>query len=426
MDRPDHELRFLWEGDRREGICHICATMTLNISRLFYFAEIADNARSSPSEEAEGSSSSSSSATESDSIGGGRRVTTTGAISKNAIKPGGGDVFYPAAKGAIRGLSLPPQHQQQFLNARQQQSRCPSLPPSAPEHLKQQQQQQQQLVSYTMEATGERYQRAASASSKPSPPGSLDMGYHTLLHSEQQQQQQHQEQANSSSRATPTSSLNGGGSTSDVWDVRATRTPIADLHILTHNAKHLPVSTRTLQHQQLHQQQQKQQHSRQVESNHVGPGLDSLPDPVLLRILSNLRSDQLVRCARVSRRFYFLAWDPALWHHVSLEGAGATVDADLALKTIVRLLSRNASRLGDTVESLRLGGCPRLTDRGLAIVARRCPNLRRLEVQGCSGVTNGGLMDLVTKCQALNHLDVSGELGSGTFNKRTFPSLQSS
>ena len=140
-----------------------------------------------------------------------------------------------------------------------------------------------------------------------------------------------------------------------------------------------------------------------------GPSLDSLPDPVVLRILSFLRSDQLVRCARVSRRFYFLSWDPALWRQVSLEGAACgELDADLALKTIIRLLSRNASRL-EVVESLALGGCRRLTDRGLAIVARRCPNLRRLELQHCANVTNGGLMDLVTRCQALNHLDVSGK-----------------
>ena len=64
------------------------------------------------------------------------------------------------------------------------------------------------------------------------------------------------------------------------------------------------------------------------------------------------------------------------------------------------------------VEALSLGGCARLTDRGLAIVARRCPQLRRLEVQYCGNITNGGIMDLVTKCTYLDHLDVSGERAS--------------
>ncbi len=335
------------------------------------FAEIADQSRSSPSEEAEGSSSSSS-ATESDSINGSRDV--------KANIGGGKAPFY--AKG--RGLSLPPQQQQHF-NAQQQQQqqqlRCPSLPPSSLKHLGGLP-PAQSLSSMTMDAS-------ARFRGKASPPGSLDMGYHTMLHSNS---------TDAGSRATPTSSLDAGGS--DVWDVRATRTPISDLHILTHNAKHLPVSKNS---NGSPLRQQAQVHRDAVSER----GLASMPDPVVLRILSFLRSDELVRCARVCRRFYFLAWDPCLWRGINLEGAGANLDVDLALKTIIRLLCRNASKL--EVESLQLGGCPRLTDRGLAIVARRCPNLRRLEVQHCVNLTNGGLMDLVSRCQVINHLDVSGK-----------------
>ena len=86
---------------------------------------------------------------------------------------------------------------------------------------------------------------------------------------------------------------------------------------------------------------------------------------------------------------------------------GRPVDADLALKTIIRLLSRNSNK-HNNLDSVDLSGCQRLTDRGLAILARRCPNLTRLEVQGCPNITNGGLMDLLTKCPIIDHLDVTG------------------
>ena len=191
----------------------------------------------------------------------------------------------------------------------------------------------------------------------------------------------------------------GGGN--DLWDVRATKTAIRDLHILTHNAKHTPVSRRA-------------ERSRATSSPIGGAAaavsyFDYVPDGVVVRVLSFLDSGQIVLCSRVSRRFYFLAWEPELWREIQITGH---IDADLALRIILRLLSRNnaASRPSScVVEALSLGGCARLTDRGLAIVARRCPRLRRLEVQYCGNLTNGGVMDLVTKCAYLEHLDVSGE-----------------
>ena len=90
---------------------------------------------------------------------------------------------------------------------------------------------------------------------------------------------------------------------------------------------------------------------------------------------------------------------------------GYQIDTDLALKTILRLLSRNAGlpNKQHSLNSLILNGCQTLTDRGLAIVARRCPQLTKLEIQYCTNITNGGLMDLVTKCPLLDHLDVTGK-----------------
>ena len=228
---------------------------------------------------------------------------------------------------------------------------------------------------------------------------------------------------------------------SDLWDVRATKTPIRDLHIMTHNAKHSPVSRNGSANSHPYNNQNQnfssfnaqcnsQSQLSSLSSTSSSPNLviknrkqqrppsrcqtisqfDRLPDNCVIKILSNLSSNQLVKCSRISRRFYFLAWEPELWSDIVLEG-GFQIDADLALKTIIRLLSRNAGlpNKQHSLNSLILNGCQRLTDRGLAIVARRCPHLTKLEIQYCANITNGGLMDLVTKCPMLDHLDVTGK-----------------
>jgi hypothetical protein len=242
-----------------------------------------------------------------------------------------------------------------------------------------------------------------------------------------------------SSTSSLDSSYTPRGST-DLWDVRATKTPIRDLHIMTHNAKHSPVSrngsgsthqyTRQNQNAVVLNNHHSQGQISSLSSTSSSPNLvmknrkqlrppsrcqtisqfDRLPDNCVINILSFLSSNQLVKCSRISRRFYFLAWEPELWSDIVLEG-GYQIDTDLALKTIIRLLSRNAGlpNKQHSLNSLVLNGCQSLTDRGLAIVARRCPHLTKLEIQWCTNITNGGLMDLVTKCPLLDHLDVTGK-----------------
>ena len=228
-----------------------------------------------------------------------------------------------------------------------------------------------------------------------------DLGYHTLLN-------KHINAATCTSTSSLESSENGNGG---LWDVRATKTPIRDLKIMTHNAKHSPVS-RSSTPKNLHvgfspSVKTCNSLTEKTQSSAAGISFRSLPDSIVLKILSFLSTNDLVQCSRINRRFYFLSWEPDLWQSVVLDGDQKT-DTDLALKTIFRLLSRNpAGKHG--LAKLALNGCARLTDRGLAIVARTCPNLSRLEIQHCVNITSGGLMDLVTKCQMLDHLDVTGK-----------------
>lgn len=53
---------------------------------------------------------------------------------------------------------------------------------------------------------------------------------------------------------------------------------------------------------------------------------DRLPDDLLLRVLACLSSDELCRCARVCRRWYFLAWEPRLWTSIVLGSEHLPVD----------------------------------------------------------------------------------------------------
>ena len=83
--------------------------------------------------------------------------------------------------------------------------------------------------------------------------------------------------------------------------------------------------------------------------------------------------------ARTCRRFYFLAWEPELWARIVF--TEETKDTDRALKTTLALAARNGVCVSAAVRRVSLSGCGRLTDRGLALVARRCQLLEQLEVR---------------------------------------------
>lgn len=133
---------------------------------------------------------------------------------------------------------------------------------------------------------------------------------------------------------------------------------------------------------------------------------DRLPDDLLLRVLGFLASDELCCCARVCRRWYFLAWEPQLWTSVVL--ASERLPVDHGLRTLFRLLSRDTPGVCSAVERVCLSGCVRLSDGGLTAVARRCPQLRTLEVRGCTQVTDVGVSEVVSRCLNLDRLDLTG------------------
>ena len=131
---------------------------------------------------------------------------------------------------------------------------------------------------------------------------------------------------------------------------------------------------------------------------------DKLSDDLVLKILSHLSTNSLCICARISRRFYFLAWEPRLWSSISLS---SVKKGNKALSTLLQLLSRDSTC--KNVLKLSLNNLGNLEDDGLELVAASCPNLRSVEVKNCREITNLAVQSLVTKCSSITHLDLSGK-----------------
>lgn len=134
---------------------------------------------------------------------------------------------------------------------------------------------------------------------------------------------------------------------------------------------------------------------------------DRLPDELLIKIFAFLQSSDLSVCARVCRRFDTLAWTPALWRTIQLEGEH--ISGDRAVRGVLRqLCGQGRTGACPSVERVHLTDGAKITDRGLLLLARRCPELTHLQIQGSTSVTNAAIYEIINKCTNLQHLDVTG------------------
>ncbi|XP_054708396.1 F-box/LRR-repeat protein 7-like [Uloborus diversus] len=140
--------------------------------------------------------------------------------------------------------------------------------------------------------------------------------------------------------------------------------------------------------------------------SHKTSFFDRLSDDLILKIFSFLSSNHLCVCARVCRRWYFLAWEPQLWTSVCL--SSERIHVDRGLKTLFRLLCRDSPTVCLAVERINLSGCCKLTDKGLFTIARRCPELKTLEIRGCALVSNTGIAEVTARCVHILRLDLTG------------------
>ncbi|XP_071531571.1 uncharacterized protein Fbxl7 isoform X1 [Panulirus ornatus] len=246
-----------------------------------------------------------------------------------------------------------------------------------------------------------------------------DLGYHTLV-TRQTPTPTRDRTTPTRDRTTPTrdrTTPTRDRTTPSPWsDVRASPFPALDLSALSSCPRssprpQLPQVPPQQQQQTTPQPQQQLESTDQLLATYKGKRVarsspfDKLSDELVVRILSFLPTNAVCQCARVCRRWYVLAWDPRLWSTITLASEG--IHADRAIKQITRLLARDSGGCVH-VEKVILNSCSRLSDRGLSLIGRRCPELRHLEIRGCLNVTNIGIFELVTQCVNLEHLDVTG------------------
>ncbi|KAL6661521.1 hypothetical protein ACP70R_000905 [Stipagrostis hirtigluma subsp. patula] len=113
------------------------------------------------------------------------------------------------------------------------------------------------------------------------------------------------------------------------------------------------------------------------------------PHEALLLALGHLRLRDLLACGRVCRRLRgAVAGHPLLWRRVAVEPPLSHRVTD---EVLLALTARAEGRL----RSLRLLGCPRVSDAGLLRVVERNPCVTELYVPRCTGLTADGLVKVV-------------------------------
>lgn len=125
----------------------------------------------------------------------------------------------------------------------------------------------------------------------------------------------------------------------------------------------------------------------------------SLPDAVIIHILSYLDYPRLVRCSRVCSRWHRLCYDPSLWKTLRIRPKHAT---NVAADTVARVVARRTN----LISSINLTNCTGVKDESLKHISLNCPNLRKLYLNGCNLITNYGIFALARNCDALETVSI--------------------
>lgn len=146
--------------------------------------------------------------------------------------------------------------------------------------------------------------------------------------------------------------------------------------------------------------------------------LNDFDDGLLTRIFQRLPSNELCKCAMVCKKWYELVWNPCLWSHIVIDNQA--LDVDRGIKCLTTALSYDELKVCLIIESIDLTGCHRLTDRGLYLIAARCPRLKELILDGCREVTNIAIFEIVSRCIDLESLSLSGESKEVVLTRRFY------
>ena len=156
------------------------------------------------------------------------------------------------------------------------------------------------------------------------------------------------------------------------------------------------------------------------------PGLNTLSDTLLLKILASIPQRNLISSlCQVSKRFHRLSWHPSLWTTLIFNEADNVGGlGDECIEYLLCRLARRSSAgpLGIHAEFVRNIVVKRpsratdFTDQSLVLISQKCPNLRRLELRNCPNITDEGLMTLTQACRtSLMAINVSGKCTVASF-----------
>ena len=71
-------------------------------------------------------------------------------------------------------------------------------------------------------------------------------------------------------------------------------------------------------------------------------------------------------------------------------------------------LARFVAKAGLELNKIQLTGAVQITDNGIEVLVRSCPNLTSVNLSGCGNVTDAGVLFLTERCQKLQSLLLSG------------------
>lgn len=87
----------------------------------------------------------------------------------------------------------------------------------------------------------------------------------------------------------------------------------------------------------------------------------------------------------------------------------ANVNIDSVLKFLLtKLLNRQTYPLCLCVETVKIKNSTRITDRGVELVAKLCPELKHLSLRNCTSIKSNSIEKLVENCEELKYLDLTG------------------
>lgn len=117
----------------------------------------------------------------------------------------------------------------------------------------------------------------------------------------------------------------------------------------------------------------------------------SLPDSVIVHILSFLRYPRLVLASRVCKRWQRLCFDSSLWRKLWFYRSHAS-------KVTGELIRKFVPRRSSYILSIDLEGCSQINDDSVKYLAKNCPNLKKLSIKSCQLVTDQGIISIAQNC----------------------------